>query len=405
MKRNNPLLDRVRRHANFSTLFRTAQAVPPYVSPATNRVEMAMPVESVGEQDSDTAVSHNIQRAIDTVEASTMPATPAAPIVPPAPTAEQSDWQRLQRIVQAHDQKRTPAPAAPLAAPAAAPAAASPAKETVTPVQPTRQTANPVVQPKTEAEANWQRLQSIYNAHQRKETTAVAPVDSASEAPAAAAPDVSRAVAAAETGPPAAPADAPAAASASAKPRLEEAWPVRRRPGTPSPEPAAAPTHTPQERPIVRIDPTETAAVQTKLDKINPGRATASSVELHLPNRPRPTTAPARVQPKREAAQATTPPPPTVADSGTPATTAETIPTEIGPLPSDMWEILGDTPPTPDKPATPTAVSTSETVESTPVTVSETAVQQAIAAAETSGNISETAVQRAIAAAETSGST
>ncbi|MBE2198354.1 MAG: hypothetical protein IAE79_07060 [Anaerolinea sp.] len=430
MKRLNPLLNRVRRHAQFSTLFHTVQAAP--MPPVANVAQVVTPIAATGYEGDATAVSHTIQRAIEVAEtgaalptpyqvASAQPAllttalsatplstTPSPPSSQPS-TVGQSDWRRLQRIAQGHQQKATGAPTATGAVtPAPTPAGA--------PVQTPPQTAVPIVQPKTEEEANWRRLQSIFNAHQQK-TTAVAqppttsppvtstpvtstPIPSTTTTiPTASTPDVSRAIETAET----TRADAPLAAPPLAAPprhKLEEAWPVRRRPGSPTPTSAALPEATPPEQPAIRANRGETAAVQTRLDQVTTGRPTASSVELHLPRRPRP-PAPASIQPQRDTAQ--------------PAPTPTTIPTAIGPLPADMWEILGHTPPTSDKPtpddALQRAITTAETAPTAPTTAVPTpdaARQRAIATAETTPTAPATAVptpdaarQRATATAET----
>jgi hypothetical protein len=118
---------------------------------------------------------------------------------------------------------------------------------------------------------------------------------------------------------------------------LEAVWPVQERAGTAAP-PAAPPAASGSaasflQRQSLQLEPSGDE-VHALLRGVQPGQPTDSAVELVLPRRPRPvapasTPAPVLSGVQREVEKAPT-----------------MVPTEIGPLPSDLWTLLGQTPPT-----------------------------------------------------------
>jgi len=202
--------------------------------------------------------------------------------------------------------------------------------------------------------------------------------------------------------------------AAPVKPPLEEVWPVRRRAVAVEPPPPPPPD---SGKPAVQRKPasSEPSAtdVHQALQAVAPGQATDSAIELIMPRRPRPTSPPAvqRVEEKAErpfsppvdrlpapdapathpsliaaaAARAEAPPPaagtpaPAVqrvtdsAPAGTSPGIPEMIPTPIGDLPSDLWTLIGQKPPSREQPPATTG---------SPAPASRRDVQRAIAAAE-----------------------
>lgn len=167
---------------------------------------------------------------------------------------------------------------------------------------------------------------------------------------------------------------------------LEAVWPVtptRLQAGLPAAEPAAGPAETgtrPAEieaaagptateqpfvqRKIVSEDKTSDD-VHVALQKVAPGRETDSAVELVTPRRPRPAPAVQRKTPSKSVPDPEAEKPvqrqaeEEDADHGEeasqllqgpgrpPLREPTMVPTEIGDLPSDLWEILGERPPEP----------------------------------------------------------
>ncbi len=168
-------------------------------------------------------------------------------------------------------------------------------------------------------ERTWGRLQAIYRKHQERaqEETVPPPAEEAppppQERPAEKAP------------PPQEPPSPP-------RPALEQVWPVQRKPAAPPVPP-----------------PPETTP--PALASLPPGKPSASGIEFVPPRRPRPPRQPAL--------------PPRPAQPGA----QPAIPTEIGPLPADLWELIGE------EPAPPTVVQRAAAVEEPrpPVVPSQTA--------------------------------
>jgi hypothetical protein len=132
----------------------------------------------------------------------------------------------------------------------------------------------------------------------------------------------------------------------------------------------------------MRHEKPEASQVQQVMRQVAAAKPSDSSVELILPRRQRPQmpprTSPPAVQTQRE----------NNGNGGTPAAPDAPkafVPTEIGPLPGDLWEILGASVPT----TTPTASAAAAT---TPVSVPTSAPGSSPAP--------QAAVMRAVAAAE-----
>lgn len=169
-----------------------------------------------------------------------------------------------------------------------------------------------------------------------------------------AAQQVAEATHAAES--PEAPPDVPGSPREQAVP-LEQAWAVQRMPGQPYPpldrSTGAAPTVPPTPVPdMAAAAPRSAVAVRHLLEGVASAAPTQSSVELIPPRRPRPGEWAA--QPERGGQVRGGPGP-----SETPQTRAAPLPepqlvrTEIGPLPSDLWDLIGEPAPLPDTPPEP----------------------------------------------------
>ena len=141
---------------------------------------------------------------------------------------------------------------------------------------------------------------------------------------------------------------------------LEEAWPVQRQtPQRARPESQAI---LPGETPPEILGQEEHALVREALREVSPGQPTDSTVEVITPRRPRP--APVLQQRKERQAISLQPSDHPSPESGKgdeyigdeyigdeyidqaekPLRTSETVETEIGPLPSDLWELIGESP-------------------------------------------------------------
>ncbi len=142
---------------------------------------------------------------------------------------------------------------------------------------------------------------------------------------------------------------------------LEMAWPVQRK-NTPESAPApTTPTPTPTTLlPLAGEDENGAGTLQNILSGVEAGRPTDSKIEVIPPRRSRPTSAPVQRtadQVSPEPAQQSQPGmdfPTTIQRE--PAGAPETmVPTEVGSLPADLWQLIGETPPR--QPARPTASS------------------------------------------------
>lgn len=136
---------------------------------------------------------------------------------------------------------------------------------------------------------------------------------------------------------------------------LEAAWPVQRLAEESSSAIASAPAEPPLPAPQAELAVSPQAhRVSSLLQQVEPGQPTDSAVEVVTPRRPRPNLperTPAAVQafpaPETRPAESAAPglpPQGTSAEAAQPAS-PEMVPTEIGPLPADLWQLIGQTPP------------------------------------------------------------
>lgn len=124
---------------------------------------------------------------------------------------------------------------------------------------------------------------------------------------------------------------------------LEAVWPVQRK-ATPVSRPEDTPLDPVEAAEPVRYEKPEAQKVQQVMRQVAAAKPTDSSVELILPRRQRPNvpTRPVQRQPENKGQSH---------DSGNGASTPQAyVPTEIGPLPGDLWELLGEKPPTSPQP-------------------------------------------------------
>ncbi|MCA9924875.1 MAG: hypothetical protein KC421_21010, partial [Anaerolineales bacterium] len=386
---NNALIRRVRQYAQAAAIFRAADR-DQGSDPPLNANPSSQPVHAYWQT---APTSLPVGQAIARAEMKPAPTSSSAPSLPASPLP-------------------TP-PAASDPIPAWTPAVSrGPEPIAAPPSTPMVQTAPA----KQEDDANWRRLQRIISMHEARTTDETTPTPSytgglgaivapsETVSPAAAAP-IQHAIDAAESATP---------------PPLESVWPVQRKSPT-SPQlmttsTSAAQMSTPPEPelpPAAPPDPATAETVRAKLNDVSAARRTDSSVELHLPRRPRPAAIQAKKSPESaneifwNRLRSTD----TQSDN-------RTVPTEIGPLPADMWEILGEVPPVQPEGQVPAMPKMSDTAS--PPTP--TAIQRAAAAAEASPKmptqtppartdpptavstaplVPPAAIQRAIAAAET----
>lgn len=126
---------------------------------------------------------------------------------------------------------------------------------------------------------------------------------------------------------------------------LEAVWPVQRKTA-----PASRPDETSLD-PVEAVEPVrhekpEAQKVQQVMRQVAAAKPTDSSVELILPRRQRPNV-PARPVQRQPESNGQSHDPGSGAGQPTPQAY---VPTEIGPLPGDLWELLGEKPPTQPQP-------------------------------------------------------
>jgi hypothetical protein len=146
---------------------------------------------------------------------------------------------------------------------------------------------------------------------------------------------------------------------------LEAVWPVQRLPAvttsTDAPTPAAgAPTGF--VAPVEAPPPVLTDTVRQQLETTHTARPTDSKVDILMPRRPRPvlrssaqtveTTGVGTLLQRQLDETASTAP--AASEQQLDATQPALVPTEIGPLPADLWQLIGAQPPAPS-PTVPTA--------------------------------------------------
>jgi len=157
------------------------------------------------------------------------------------------------------------------------------------------------------------------------------------------------------------------------RPPLEAVWPVERREPLAPQMPSSVRVSQavgPEAAPAKELPEMTHHEIQRVLQTVAPGQPTDSSVEMVIPRRPRPaalTSAPSversSLKPAEEKAGAeenTAPstgiprlPPssPKVPQGDLPVESravSEVVPTEIGPLPADLWRLIGEAPPEPE---------------------------------------------------------
>ena len=297
------------------------------------------------------------------------------------PAETETEWTAVQRAIAAAEAPPLPAVPSWMNTGSASPRPAAPSPAVSSP--PPAPAASPP--PAADDDPTWNRLKNILRRHEQKKAAG----ESAPPQP----PPAAKKSAASPS--PAAPETPPSAPSLP----LEQAWPVQRRAAEP---PAAPAVVSPPEMPPGGQPPPDPAEIQAKIGGVAAGRATDSSIELHLPRRPRPPVSAAQAGRdeanrsfwERVRRSAETPP--------------RDVPTEIGPLPSDLWEMLGETPPDqhPAVPAQETAAPAgaaqraAANAQTAPLPALATEKPESVQrAAETPPPPPETA-QRAVAAAE-----
>ncbi|MBE2222324.1 MAG: hypothetical protein IAF02_12325, partial [Anaerolineae bacterium] len=425
-KSQNTLVNRLQRYAQASAIFRSTDSDDGSVGgsiqrsatapskaimlsgPSTLPIGRTVPAQGVG--------------SVPFISDAFLPAPPVSsmPLIDPAAAA-------IEHVTQV---QRSPAPQV-FTSPQVAPEQVAPeqvAPEQVAPERVAPEQAAPaplaessasepgVVQaaPKSEDDLGgaWGRLQRIFKGHEEKKAS--------SETAAPTTPDVQRAeMRETAVSPPSPPAIQPSnPIQPPAKPKqapLSSVWPVERvEPEGINDEPVVMrqPDTPISTEPVQSPDQLET--IRTKLSDVSASRQSDSSIELHLPRRPRP--APVPDKPKQEDANKAFWDRLYKRESEEPAPVQRTIDTEIGPLPADMWEILGEKPPETAaggdassstiqaKPMETEAAATTSEPVSKEMAAGETAVPPFLAERSTKSPPAQPttdAVQRAIAAVET----
>ncbi len=230
--------------------------------------------------------------------------------------------------------------AAPAAYQAAQSVIAPPPTETAVAATPAA-SANPTPAITQTSDAEWERLKRILRAHERKQTLE----KQAQSGPPPGEPSTDDAPPATSRVPrtPAEPEGTSPDVQTPRKPPLEQAWPVQTT--VPAGQPVLPP-FAPQKTavpPIATTDPEQERLLRTRLEQVSAGKPTDSSIEVVLPRRPRPV-----VPPKEEPQKKLLPFLQRKVDAEAAArqkAEQAMVQTEIGPLPADMWELLGETPP------------------------------------------------------------
>ncbi|MFO7680374.1 MAG: hypothetical protein R6X34_10010 [Chloroflexota bacterium] len=439
-KTQNALLQRVQRYAQASTIFRTAEAgegstTNPVSRPAqapTRAVLLSAPSSlAVGR----TVNAEGMGGMPLTSEAfpAALPSAPLSDIDPVSAALDHVTQMQRSPLPQPY-QSVQPTPMQP-SSPMPTPAPQrrfSPQPVAPQPVAPQPPTPAPsALKSEGNLEGEWGRLQRIFKSHEVKkstgatsqptapsqavqrtemEGTAVPPTPASS--PSNQPDSVQRAIHAAEST-----AESAASPTPAKQAPLESVWPVQQAaPERISDQPLVmrqpdAPIATEPAQPQEQIE-----TIRSKLGGVSSSRQTDSSIELHLPRRPRP----AVVQAKPQAED------PNKAfwnrlrkvEGKQPENVQRTVETEIGPLPADMWEILGEPPPgemppgaaqppttsaAPDvqkQSAEPDAFPTPPAAPQTGETAVPSFLAQASAVDAPTTHPASDAIQRAIAAAE-----
>ena len=156
---------------------------------------------------------------------------------------------------------------------------------------------------------------------------------------------------------------------------LEDVWPVQRK-ETNVVKAGDLPIDPVEVAEPMRHEKPEAAQIHQVMRQVAAAKTSDSSVELILPRRQRPTVPTPAVQRQPSLPARQTPTSPTEGSGGSRSDSPPQayVPTEIGPLPGDLWEILGAPMPTPTAPAGQTGSP---------------AVMRAAAAAESSVSLAE----------------
>ncbi len=417
------LLKRIQRYARASAIFRRTEA------PANAPISPTRPAvkASILPGPSTLPVGRTVQRVENTpsITPETFPTTvqslgesPQSPAAAGSVAAAIEHAERMQRTpappVSTPQQTQTPPDISRQVSQTPPPAAIEPSPTAASEPEPATQA------PETDnfSESDWGRLQRIFHGHQEKDTPESSPASapppettvqrqessetavSPPETPPSSQDSIQRAIHAAEssqtTPPP------------SRKSPLEAVWPVQReepeqKPASDEPVIMRQPDTPVSKEPVQSKE--EIDRIKNTLDVVSSDKRTDSSIELHLPRRPRPASAVQKKPVSQEEANKAFWD--RVNKSNQPKTESKTesvqrtVETEIGPLPADMWELLGQTPPdtaqsgsgqTPDVQAKASEQSAPPSAEGD----SDSFFDEAASVAPSSPD----AIQRAIAAAE-----
>lgn len=402
----NALMRRMQRYITASTIFRSPEAEQTAANDTIQRATSSTVKASLLPSPSPLPMG----RTVDASGVAPMPSTdvfqaglPSEPMAPPPNvdpvTAAIDHVEQMQRSPQAQMPPSAPPTPTPSQTAQTIPTTVEPAPSTPPVVDPVSKTGD-----EDDFGGAWGRLQRIFKEHDAKNTQ-----EGGSPTP----PEIQRTASEETAVPPTHPSDAiqravDAAESATPKKApLESIWPVKQT-DTPAPEsdePVVMDLH---DKPV-STDPIQPPAqeetIRRKLGDVTADKRTDSSIELHLPRRPRP----AQIQAKQEPGDANK----SFWDrlrkaEGKPETVQRTVDTEIGPLPADMWEMLGETPPSPPQETPISGGESTPTIQSKPddsrgddtPQTDETAVPSFLAEAASTAPQTSEAIQRAIAAAE-----
>lgn len=298
---NNLLWRRVQRHAQMSAIFGSPQATPtlPGATPS----------------------SHATQA-----------------VAQPSTSSSRQSWEASTAVVPTGEPPQT------------LPTAVPPPPTTASSVKP--QAAPPDTE---EGDANWRRLQTIMQRHRQKQASEKAAAESPqpeADAPTEIATKPAPTLSERSPSPESEQESATAEGTQQNIP-LEAAWPIQAKSSPAKPESPTAPAAPPmvQRQPLPKEEATK---INKNLESVAPGQQTDSPIETILPSRPRPKQAakPAAQRDVPAELQVPTSVPSGAQDNEETAVpqspnTPALIQTEIGSLPADLWETLGEPPPQP----------------------------------------------------------
>jgi hypothetical protein len=214
-------------------------------------------------------------------------------------------------------------PSSPAPAPTTPPATAPPAA--------IARSVTPDVMASQDNDKNWGRLQTIVHKHRQRQAAG----DTVLSPAATDMPD-----------PP------PPARPEPLRPSLDAVWPVQVMRTPDQSPPATSPTAdaTDKAQPVTLPETADSEqTIRRQLSQVAPPKQSDSSIELMLPSRPRPAkTTRGTLPPSSTSA----PTPAATEKIGAAAEPPAMIATDVGPLPADLWQHLGQTPPQPESRAT-----------------------------------------------------